>query len=319
MKTASWVLVGTLALTAFFAGLTYWGYGYCSSLDAAKQAPENDVVRREERQPEDAQKQAAHEPLFTASGRATVRIYAPLVHQQNTYPLPQVEENKKEPFGQRFFCEAKATDAAIAWFTYFLFIATGFLWWAARNQEAATKSIERAYVKMSHQKPGVRFIESGTPEDSKRVLARITFEIENWGRTPARVTRTYSRILLVHPEEVPVIPPEYREGKQETFGGAFLVGGEKFTNGIESPIPGRDKAKVDSGKFHLIVVGYVDYADIFHKEHRAGFARRYAPEIDAIARGANLWDERNNLVFVNFVGYNYDEERSDGQQKRERT
>jgi len=49
----------------------------------------------------------------------------------------------------------------------------------------------------------------------------------------------------------------------------------------------------------LFVIGYTDYIDAFHVRHRAGYARRFSPEAQTIGLP-------NNLVFVDFPGWNYD-------------
>ena len=51
----------------------------------------------------------------------------------------------------------------------------------------------------------------------------------------------------------------------------------------------------------LYLFGYVDYTDQFGQNHRAGYARRYDP---------NIKKGQNNLVFVTEYGYNYDEPRT---------
>lgn len=266
----------------------------------------------------------------------------------NVYASPVAQNTGSDQGGQGHEESAwkGVWEALIAIGTIVLAVLTGILAWftkgllnEARNQfphflrnvDAGAKAAdsantnatalmlaERAYVKMSHRSPGVIFLDAPTTEDGGRVMARIGFQIDNWGRTPARVERTYARILSVHPDEKPPSSPEYRQGTQEMYAGVFLVSAENFTNVIESPIPGGAYTKLKSGKFNLYVIGYVDYSDIFHKHHRAGYARKYEPEIDEKAMKAGLWDDRNNLVFVNFPGYNYDRERSqDGNDQRD--
>jgi len=214
----------------------------------------------------------------------------------------------------------------LAGFTLLLFIATYRLYRttvklavdaekASKRQIDSTQTIERAYVKMSHRKPGAVFIEQ-VEEDKikgykiKQIFCRVTFEIKNFGSTPARITKTYARIIIVGKDEIPPPSPDYREGgNRVAIGESFIVRQEDFSVPIESHIPDAVFQRLRSGEQKLYVFGYVDYVDRFDCHHRAGYARNYSPEHDVIMVGASENPFRNNLVFVSFDGYNYDRER----------
>lgn len=175
----------------------------------------------------------------------------------------------------------------------------------------AYRIAERAYVKMSHRAPGIEFI-STADGDTKAVLARTSLEIRNFGNTPAKVTRTYARFVIASKDEVASPVPDYREGENKLpFGEAFLVTNEFFSAAFESLLRNIDVEKLGNSAWRIHVLGYVDYIDIFGKHHRGGYARVFAREIDVIAEKAGAWDKRNNLVLVNFDGYNYDRERDE--------
>ena len=57
------------------------------------------------------------------------------------------------------------------------------------------------------------------------------------------------------------------------------------------------------------LIGYVDYIDKFGVRHRGGYAR----EFDHVRHVLSKPEKRNNLVFLNKRGYNYDRPRKRGE------
>ena len=177
--------------------------------------------------------------------------------------------------------------------TVFIAIFTLTLWKVNRDQLAHNRKVERAYVKMSHTPPGVKFGESGHFD--------ITVEIKNHGQTPATITDVLlTGYSLKSGERLPIKPP-YDRPKDHEPSHAFLVSDDRFfsvmgLSGEESEIN-----QVFKGERQFLILGYVDYIDQFNQRYRAGYARRFQdfPE--------------NNLVFVTEPGYNYDRVRRRGE------
>jgi len=209
----------------------------------------------------------------------------------------------------------------LALFTLLLFVATYLLYRttvklvadaekASRRQIDSTQTIERAYVKMSHRKPGAVFTEQIEEDKTKKIFCRVTFEVTNFGSTPALVSKTYARIIIVGKDEIPPPKPDYREGGNiVAMGESFIVRQESFSVPIESHIPDANYQQIQNGQQKICVFGYVDYVDRFGCHHRAGYARMYTPEHYVIIIGAPEDTRRNNLVFPSFDGYNYDRKR----------
>jgi hypothetical protein len=171
----------------------------------------------------------------------------------------------------------------------------------AQNMEAA----ERAYVKMSHLLPGVRFEQDGT-------ICRVTVQmrIKNYGRTPAKVTN----ILFFHqwlPQGEPLPrTPDYPQSVGDEAPKMFLVTDEEVFTPQHTQSVTFTVEDVRNGVKHLWLYGYVDYIDQFGQRHRSGYASAYNSQFDLTAEGRTDVD---NLVFVTQEGYNYDRPRKRGE------
>jgi hypothetical protein len=177
---------------------------------------------------------------------------------------------------------------------------------AALETAKAMAAAERAYIKISHKRPGVVL-------DEGYKSVRVDFEIKNFGRTPGRVTGVVLEVqVLPFLSELPE-QPDYR--KQSTAGsfGAFLVSGESFTSVQNFDLGGQSLGEIEDEDVRLWVYGYVDYIDQFGLRHRAGYGRRYMPELDERShfRTEAEFQNRSNLVFVDKHGYNYDRLRTE--------
>ncbi len=189
-------------------------------------------------------------------------------------------------------------------FTVVLAVSTIMLWSATKaagaRADSAIRTIERAYVKMSHRRPGVVFPDDGT--------CKLALEIKNFGRTPATVTRVLVRgLVLFHRHSLPAVP-DYTEGAQYEVN-VFLVTKDAFyyTTATGAFKEG-DLAYVKNGQRKLYLYGYVEYTDAFGERHRAGYAKVYDHTRDVRAPGVSdkKFKKRTNLVFVAQEGYNYD-------------
>ena len=179
----------------------------------------------------------------------------------------------------------------LALYTVFLYKATANLANIARQQESSTKTIERAWVKMSHTEDALIIWDNPTVR-----MCEITVMVENCGRTPASVTDVRLNICAL--EYGTTLPTTIDYGKPYPHGAPFLVPGDSFRwhkrtfslGHLDAPNPVK-------GEIRLCLFGYVDYIDAFGKSHRAGYAREYLPI------------QGNNLVFISEPGYNYDRPR----------
>lgn len=188
---------------------------------------------------------------------------------------------------------------------------------------AANKEIERAYVKMSHNRPGLRIDDIGVESASmmtggdgiSKQDIRINVKVQNAGNTPANVT-CHLLHLCISNEPLPPVPPydsKYAEVvrvslvKEESFN---IFGNFNVESSAIEHVTGDHTLK-------LYLLGYVDYIDKFGRRHRAGYARVYNPVEDSTgpfkdAHGhidQKAYGQRNNLPFVTQPGYNYDRER----------
>lgn len=156
------------------------------------------------------------------------------------------------------------------------------------RQETATKTIERAYVKMSHTEDGI---------EMPYGYIRIRMKIENLGNTPADVIDVLMcPIVLKSGELLPEIPPYRRQGIPKPFH-AYLIKNDHFSYTHEEVFKYGSYTPANGEAFYII--GYVDYVDKFSMLHRFGYARRH--DYDPMPGECNL-------AFVNQAGYNYDKE-----------
>ncbi len=173
--------------------------------------------------------------------------------------------------------------ALLAAFTGVL-VRVGYLQWRTLNETLRSNEIiERAYIGLSHEPPGLAVLPTAPPS------ARVAIRVKNHGRTPARVT-DISLTLLISSAPLPPVPP-YGPARQIN---AFLTAGDEFF--VPLPITASQLAQIHAGAA-AYVLGYVDYRDQFGRgqRHQCAYARRY----DDHSPG-------NNLVFVTEAGYNYE-------------
>ena len=177
------------------------------------------------------------------------------------------------------------TGAAVALFTLGL---VGLGW----KDDQHFRVSERAYVKLSHDEPGVRW-EGNTGK------FKIVLKITNHGDTPARVTDVVTNFFLPPPDmRITELPPYVRHDfPQETK--AFLVKDDCFYQHIELSVEPAEQVALGEGTVKMIFFGYADYIDQFGVRYRAGYGRQYL-------RTATV----NNLIFPDEGPFNYDRKRS---------
>ena len=160
----------------------------------------------------------------------------------------------------------------------------------AHRQDQHYTLSERAYVELSHTKPGLTFTD-GRPS--------FQIKIENKGRRPCRLVdfkMGFAFWRKAGPLAVPP-PPQYDKRVEYIPSKGFLVpGGHIYVGG------GLVKGDVDFGAqinagATLLAYCYVEYADIFGHIHHAGWGREYEPVNEA---------KDNNLGDLSSEDYNYD-------------
>ncbi len=207
-----------------------------------------------------------------------------------------------------------ATDwftGAVALFTGLLVICTGIWIWIAHRQNQIMRTIERAYVTMSHHS------ESGNPSlkiDPTEGTATVAIKVRNYGRTPAEVTDVFLALAFdaLPPPHSYVLPP----GHQQTR--AFLVTQSEFNyhrtfGGLDPNDLMAVMEEVEERKLWLY--GYVDYRDSFGTRHRGGYMRQYCrfdhsvpPQVPGVPV-----ESENNLIFDPTPKFNYDRRRRRGE------
>lgn len=226
-----------------------------------------------------------------------------------------------EKQGTNEFWNVKVTDIVIAAFTVVLAVVTAMLarytyrLWRATTDlvrdsgDTARKEL-RAYVKMSHNQPGLTF------ETSKGVF-RVTIHVKNYGRTPARATNALVKYgMLSSSEPLPDRPDYTRDTATHEGLMAFLVAGDETFLSMAFGGVATDSLRAVALKTKkLWLYGYIDYIDQFGQRHRAGWARLYDPDRDdqQYYPSDDDFAKRSNLVFVTNEGYNYDRERMRGE------
>jgi hypothetical protein len=221
-------------------------------------------------------------------------------------PIPKTNEEEAQEAKERNEKEAldrRITDATdnIAYFNKILaavavlqFLALIFQAWMLRRTVNTSRASERAYVTMSHEAPGVVFETEG--------LFYLTIKVKNYGRTPAKVTDTLLKPVILPPgEKLPPKPNYIRDRENLESSKAFLVCNDYFI--VTEYFDTKEQIlAIQEGTAILYLIGYVDYLDAFNKRHRGGYARKYV-----------LFDKINNLQLVSDSAYSYDRERPIGE------
>jgi hypothetical protein len=192
------------------------------------------------------------------------------------------------------------TERAITTFTGLLAGGTLLLWFYTKKAADAAKvaaehipTVERAYVAMSHNPPGLVF---------QTNAVNVSVQIRNAGRTPANVSGVLLK-LQINPGSAKLPPePDYGGGVNLDSSSGFLVSDKHFNVQTGFVITEEQAREAQSNEARVYLYGYVDYIDVFGARHRAGYARRYLHGMP-----------ENNLIFVAERAYNYDRVRLAGE------
>jgi len=246
----------------------------------------------------------------------------------------EIAKRKSEQEKEKATLDRWLTGAsvALAFITFFLALYTAKLWYATKtlaegakgtadrqasemkeslriakvSADAAMKTAhhveiaDRAYIKISHEPPGLVFATSTADVlYSENRTYEIQIEVRNIGNTPAEITQlSFTHTILPSNAPLPGIPsynssPEGEAIKTIMYGSDAIFPSSSFVMSKD------DAEAINAGTKQLYVLGYADYVDHFGTCHRAGYARRYDPRA-----------RENNLSIVTQRGYNYDERRN---------
>lgn len=177
------------------------------------------------------------------------------------------------------------------------------------SAEAALKTAsymtdsERAYIKISHQKPGLalNISRADVIYGSGPYKCTVNFNIQNIGKTPARITSlVYTPALLLKGQTLPKEPP-YAPDDRPPIDTILYAKDETFPVAVFDMMV-QDCEAIHKGDKEFYLLAYADYIDHFRNRHRAGYARLFDPKAS-----------ENNLLVVPQPGYNYDRPRKPGE------
>jgi hypothetical protein len=166
-----------------------------------------------------------------------------------------------------------------------------------------TKTIERAYVDLSHVAPG---LDNVGPNKAPTIRVRV----KNSGRTPADVIAVVLE-PFISDQPLPDAVPDIRTKAPQHF---FLMPQDSIWWEPDDPLPSLSEETHreitrEGTSLKLWIIGYVDYIDRFERRHRTRFARCYSPRADREALINQIpMEQRNNLAIEAKPGYNTENE-----------
>ena len=175
---------------------------------------------------------------------------------------------------------------------------------AAMRTAQHMQSADRAYIKISHAPTGLIF-----NDPTAQVLygtyrtGNVTIDVSNIGKTPARITG-FVKTHFILPNEIPLPPiPLYDSGAFERPEvRTTMYATDAMTPKFKINLSTDEYTAIHAKTSRLYLLMYADYIDQFGIRHRAGYARRYAPQSTG-----------NNLDLVTQRDYNYDRPRQKGE------
>ena len=306
-----------------------------ASLSAREMDPQtpSQIRSKSSRHPKTKTTKATNAPQAEQQGGEQSPLAVKILPSQDAEAKAAKEEQQRE---EKAIQDKRVADATVwlAGVTTALAIFTGGLWYATyrlaqdarrtadRQATETQKSIgiakqsadaavataksyiksERAFVKISHFPPGIIFF------SARRSAVQV--KVENFGRTPARVTDVVLTFKAYpNTSDLPT-EPDYT-GARPVLSQAFLVTGDWFKIPRNTPFDEADNNEFKNGGQRLVVLGYVDYIDQFGQRHRAGYGREYRSYLDLPETYGTeiLPKDRSNLELIPQRQYNYDRER----------
>lgn len=199
-------------------------------------------------------------------------------------------------------------NGVLAVFTVRLWIVTRQQKNIAEDSLATNKTIERAYVSLSHDAPGIyQFF--GHERDARRESGPkkiipltpwcVSIKIANRGNTPADIVDS-TVFPRIEQDRLPPYVPDKTPIRTTKRVASLTPRDHMFKWKLNDPISPTDYDDIEAGRQKLFVIAVATYVDRFGCGHRVGYARRYIPTA--------LPGSENNLVFGDGTedGWNYE-------------
>jgi hypothetical protein len=162
---------------------------------------------------------------------------------------PQIQDQSKVSWFEKFLCDAKITDVAIAFFTYCLVVVG---WFQLSGGEKILRDVERAHV----------FARISVTASGYAPTVRI--RADNSGRGPATLRAIVGKFSAKEPWWYMNLKGADRHDKLDEL----IAPNEPAHNEIGFP-------SVISGPQYFF--GYIEYQDMFHRLHRSMYCIRIEP------------------------------------------
>ena len=214
-------------------------------------------------------------PQPAEGGRGVTITNAPVFQFPTPNPTAEQNRNGSQPAVNGW---TKAEVIIMGLLTAAL-VGIGFYQWRTSSTQGqtlhetlkATKVVERAYVKISHEWPdgatsAIEFVVPDNPANSQRLRCNIT--VKNEGHTPAHVLGGFhAGRMSGSVQDRPSTPHSGAFSVQPVFltGG----GGDFIRTVVHLPLQRQYGQQGD----RLLLIGYVHYQDRFGDCHRTGFCR----------------------------------------------
>jgi hypothetical protein len=218
--------------------------------------------------------QQAAKPNQQASSKSSDRIEDPLLRQINQNDVAKSEDQHQRKEGEwwdGFFCEVKATDVALAYFTLFLVFGTFALWWA--TSDIARDANQSSEMLVNMEAP---YVTGGGDFESVGGRWFFRLDVENHGKTPAFMTG-YDLQFATLAE----VKKELKEVKENFrhMDGISAHGKRKIIRTERERCYGAD-----------MVYGAIFYQDVFKDRYCSRFLLRVAPWLDIPKEGLTRLD-----------------------------
>lgn len=246
-------------------------------------------------------------------GSIEANIAAPGVSQNRT-SLNQVTPKSKEPtahhkWKEQFYCHAGFSELGIAWFTFFLFSATGALWFvtyslardAKEGAEEQATNMSKSIAEAANAANAMKEIAAVTKENAtlmegilrKQMRAYIAVDIGgatyqdanlrfeaapvivNTGNTPAKHVSYKMKAAVLNAESPEALSFEEGEWK---LNDAVLHPRQSFVvrRVVNDRVPDNEVAAIMGGEMRrLYIWGTVTYEDIFGGKWETNFCHNY--------------------------------------------
>jgi hypothetical protein len=195
---------------------------------------------------------------------------------------------------EKFICDVRITDVAIAVFTLLLALVTGPLiivgWIQAHLLSKTAKRQLRAYVG------------ADAPIFGKTDPNAISLTVRNGGQTPAANVRAWMNNYWIKGADQ-LLPGDFKYKDREPTGDFFVHRSVAALHPDKSctftfPLDDKLIPRVRKKEISLFFYGHVDYEDIFKRRQTTTFCYQYsvAREGDKIGHALGIWDEHNEAT-----------------------